>query len=132
MVIYTLSESRVNNMDGVTILTVKDVVAESFHVGIGTIVGLSIFIISVIIGIIFAIRDKDSMPIFIIGLLGLFIGVMMFLLTGALFSFLSGYEKVYQVTIDETVSMAEFYDTYDVLSVDGKIYTVKEKNNDTD
>lgn len=119
-------------MDGVTILTAKDVVAESFHVGIGTIVGLSIFIISVIIGIILAIHDKDSMPIFIIGLLGLFIGVMMFLLTGAMFSYLSGYEKVYQVTIDETVSMAEFYDTYDVLSVDGKIYTVKEKNNDTD
>ena len=34
----------------------------------------------------------------------------------------------YKVTIDDSVSMNEFLDKYEILDQEGKIYTVKEKN----
>lgn len=36
----------------------------------------------------------------------------------------------YKVTIDDSVSMNEFLDKYEILDQEGKIYTVKEKNTD--
>lgn len=33
----------------------------------------------------------------------------------------------YKVTIDESVSMTEFMDKYEIIDQEGKIYTVKEK-----
>lgn len=38
----------------------------------------------------------------------------------------------YQVTIDDNVSMNEFNDKYEIIKVDGKIYTVREKGNKKD
>ena len=37
---------------------------------------------------------------------------------------------VYKVKITEDVSMTEFYERYEIIDVDGKIYTIKEKNDD--
>ena len=37
------------------------------------------------------------------------------------------YETHYKVTIDDSVSMNEFLDKYEILDQEGKIYTVKEK-----
>lgn len=37
------------------------------------------------------------------------------------------YEK-YQVTIDESVSLAEFNKRYEILDQDGLIYTIRERN----
>lgn len=38
---------------------------------------------------------------------------------------------VYKVTIDDTVSMKEFNERYEILNQDGLIYTIKEKRVDT-
>lgn len=35
----------------------------------------------------------------------------------------------YKVTIDDSVSMTEFMDKYEILDQEGKIYTVKEREN---
>ena len=35
----------------------------------------------------------------------------------------------YKVTISEEVSMTEFYEKYEIIDVDGAIYTIKENNN---
>ena len=37
------------------------------------------------------------------------------------------YETHYKVTIDDSVSMSEFMDKYEILDQEGKIYTVREK-----
>lgn len=37
------------------------------------------------------------------------------------------YETRYQVTTDDSVSMNEFQNKYEVIKVEGKIYTVKER-----
>ena len=34
----------------------------------------------------------------------------------------------YKVAIDESVSLVEFYDKYEILDQEGKIYTIKERN----
>lgn len=36
--------------------------------------------------------------------------------------------KEYQVTIDDSVSMVEFNERYEVIKVEGKIYTIREKD----
>ena len=36
------------------------------------------------------------------------------------------YEIHYQVTVDNSVSMNEFQDKYEIIEVEGKIYTVRE------
>lgn len=38
----------------------------------------------------------------------------------------------YQVTIDDSVSMTEFYEKYEVIDIEGKIYTIKIKEVDND
>lgn len=37
------------------------------------------------------------------------------------------YETRYQVTMDDSVSMNEFQDKYEIIEVEGKIYTVRER-----
>lgn len=37
------------------------------------------------------------------------------------------YETHYQVTIDNSVSMNEFQNKYEIIEVEGKIYTVRER-----
>ena len=37
------------------------------------------------------------------------------------------YETRYQVTIDDSVSMNEFQNKYEIIKVEGKIYTVRER-----
>lgn len=38
------------------------------------------------------------------------------------------YKTQYQVTVDDSVSLNEFLEKYTIISIDGKIYTVEEKN----
>lgn len=33
----------------------------------------------------------------------------------------------YQVTVDDTVSMSDFNEKYEIIKIDGKIYTIREK-----
>lgn len=39
----------------------------------------------------------------------------------------SEYETHYQVTVDNSVSMNEFQNKYEIIEVEGKIYTVRER-----
>ena len=38
----------------------------------------------------------------------------------------------YQVTINNSVSMTEFYDKYEIVEVEGKIYTIREKEQENE
>ena len=75
-------------------------------------------------------REFDS-------LLGMVIGVVifacMFFYTMSLGVKISNQPsdiKEYQVTIDESVSMVDFTSKYDIIRVDGEIYTIREKENE--
>ena len=63
---------------------------------------------------------------------GLVAGIFAFLLCATIFGVggVGEYETgeyIYKVTIDDSVSMNEFLDKYEIIDQEGKIYTVKEK-----
>ena len=37
------------------------------------------------------------------------------------------YETCYQVTVDNSISMNEFQNNYEIIEVEGKIYTIRER-----
>lgn len=69
-------------------------------------------------------------------------GAIVLFCISVLFSFLGGglfgewlkkptqYTTEHKVTISDEVSMIEFYEYYDVINQDGKIFTVREKQHD--
>ena len=87
-----------------------------------------------IIGII--ANTRNSYNKFIDGLagmlFGLLVGLACGLLTGIPLSSIWVSDEVnhieYKVTIDDSVSFNEFNDTYKIISQDGKIFTIQERN----
>lgn len=67
---------------------------------------------------------ENSIPLTFCGLL--FIGLCSWCI-GGLISEMVDPEIAYKVTVGDSVSMNEFYEKYEILDVDGKIYTIKER-----
>lgn len=116
-------------MSGVEILATEEVVVawESWNwEGFLTTVGLC-FLVAIAAGILTGVSDDWG--------LGVTIFLTVFLVGGALFGTLIGcttgepieYEAQYKVVIDDSVSMNEFTEKYEIIDQDGKIYTVREK-----
>ena len=116
-------------MTGVEILSSAEVVAESTFNGTAFWIGFIIMIGFVLtIGVIATAGGayEKGLILFclIVGIIsGIFVGVMF----GGLFQTPTSYETHYKVTIDDSVSMNEFIDKYEILDQEGKIYTVKER-----
>lgn len=86
------------------------------------------FVVSLIAGFVFACQE-DS------GFAGLLMFGVMFITVGLIISIPAAkttvdpieYETLYKVTIDDSVSMTEFNEKYEVIEQEGKIYTVRER-----
>lgn len=110
-------------MEGIEILSIGEI-------GINPVFNWSAAIIGgILIGLIFAFCTgiaENSVGLFIV----MFILCTSFF--GAIFGF--GIEKyadtapTYKVIISDTVSLNEFYDKYEILEQDGKIFTIMERN----
>lgn len=117
------------DMSGVEILATEEVAIawESWNwEGFLLTVGIC-FLVAIVVGILVGVPDDLG--------LGVTIFLIIFLVGGALFGTLAGrttgdpieYETQYKVTIDDSVSMNEFIEKYEIIDQDGKIYTVREK-----
>jgi hypothetical protein len=83
-------------------------------------------------GIYYTIKEKDSG--WIAG--GIIIGVVVGALIGFVVGLIgltqpTGQETHYKVTITEEVSMIEFLNKYEIIDQDGKIFTIREKTNES-
>lgn len=115
-------------MEGVTILSERSVHTScmdesSFWAG---------FIISaliIVILVIWARWDTKDSSILLLILLAPFMGAIFGVLTGCINGTIEEHIE-YKVTIDESVSMSEFYDKYEIIDQEGLIFTVKEKDDD--
>ncbi|MGM9684183.1 MAG: hypothetical protein ACI3XQ_11365 [Eubacteriales bacterium] len=59
---------------------------------------------------------------------GFFIGIFVYAI---IFQYIFQVKFIkYKVTISEEVSMTEFYDKYEIIDVDGAIYTIREKDHE--
>lgn len=77
---------------------------------------------------IYLVRDEDSWePLLAMGLLGAILAILFGILVGGITSTPISYETQYKVIIDDSVSMNEFLDKYEIIDQEGKIYTVREK-----
>lgn len=117
-------------MNGVEILTSNEVVVayEKFNWNNFWITIAAVAFAALIAGILTEIDTKDrTMGVFAFSVV-LTIGGLVF---GSIIGFKSGepieYETQYKITIDDSVSMTEFLDKYEILDQDGKIYTVRER-----
>lgn len=119
-------------MQGVEILTTTQLITEwatnwtAFWVTCAI-----IFAILLVIGIIKGIEDGDIFEFIGFSVTGVVFGALGgALIGGVLLSTPVDYETHYKVTISEEVSMAEFYEHYEVVDQDGKIFTIREKINE--
>lgn len=81
------------------------------------------FLAAAIVSLFILLKNKcNSWKEFVI----LVIGGALSIICGCLISE-DKYETRYQVTIDDLVSMNEFQDKYEIIEVEGKIYTVRER-----
>lgn len=112
-------------MSGVTILNTESVPVAGFSFKHAIIVTVLIFVICIFIGAILAYMDnnRELIPFFLLVAFATSIPLSIF--TGVLYS--DNYETQYQVTIDETVSMSEFLDKYEIIDSNGDIYTIRIK-----
>jgi hypothetical protein len=120
-------------MQGIEILTSAQVATEwAFNLPIFWITFGVVFGICLIAGIWLTVTDEYEWTIipylFFIGILMGFFGG--FALGNAAKTPIA-YETQYKVTISDEVSMTEFYEHYEVIDQDGKIFTVREKTNES-
>lgn len=115
-------------MSGVEILAAEEVVTElTSNWWIAGVLWLAIVIIAGIVGFCES-DDLTRCAGTMIGCLaGVVIGVLPWMLAAAITSTPVSYETHYKVTIDNSVSMNEFLDKYEIIDQDGKIYTVRER-----
>ena len=118
-------------MNGVEILSQSEVVtASAFNWLVFSIIAVILFVI-IGIGVYLLVRMEIGSSK--IGNIASSIGVALILsfmfggLAGGVTSTPTEYETQYKVTIDDSVSMNEFLDKYEILDQEGKIYTAKER-----
>ena len=118
-------------MNGVEILNITEHAimerAWSWQMCFGLFVGLLGFCI--LIGIINGLTEGDFQAGIMSGvIIGLICALLLSPTLTAIFAKKEvGKETHYKVTIDDSVSMNEFLDKYEILDQEGKIYTVKER-----
>jgi hypothetical protein len=116
-------------MSGVEILATEEVAiawASWNWKGFLLTVGLC-FLVAIVAGVLAGVSDDWE--------LGVIIFLVVFIAGGALFGTLVGgttgepieYETQYKVIIDDSVSINEFIEKYEIIDQDGKIYIVREK-----
>ena len=114
-------------MEGIEILNTFVEEGGGFSEGILAIVVGIISIAGIISAIDFSMNyryDDVACATFIFSIILLFLSIV-----GIYQSFFKEDTTYYQVIIDDSVSMVEFNEKYDIVEVEGKIYTIKEKEN---
>lgn len=118
-------------MNGVEILSAQEAVAATVFNWSVFWISIGVFLVGMIALAIYVIYDNGhgmdwSILIFCI-VVGLVMGCLVGFLFGTLWDEPVEYETHYKVTIDDTVSMNEFLEQYEIIDQEGKIYTVRER-----
>ncbi len=119
-------------MQGVEILTSVQVATEfTFNWTAFWITFVVVFGICLISGIWYAVTGQCEwvvIPIF--SIVGIITGLIGGFGLGNAAIIPIAYETQYRVTISDEVLLTEFYEHYEVIDQDGKIFTVREKTNE--
>lgn len=115
-------------MDGIEILSVIEKPVLLFNEGA---FGSTFFITVVIflfIAIYLSITENEWIYFPLFSIVGVLAGVLLGLIAGGIFvQKTDEVEITYKVTISEEVSLNDFMEKYEIIDQDGKIYTIREK-----
>jgi hypothetical protein len=114
-------------LEGIEILNQTEIITSPEWTGIASITSLILIIIFFSLTCAALMGDKNKLFI------GMFILTILSFIAFVTFNILDNVIEIktgkyeYQVTINESVSMTEFHEKYEIIEVQGKIYTIKEK-----
>lgn len=116
-------------MDGVTVLNVIENPVYTFQWWVMPIILLilGIFFIVVIIALSIWMQDSGGIPL--VGITVLVFGVLISL-SGSCMP--TDYYDTYEVTIEDTVSLKEFNEKYEIIDQHGQIYEVRERDSNNE
>lgn len=120
-------------MDGVTILNeieVVQVVNDTFNHTAGLIAFCITVLICAIAGFFIGRLDCNAISGTLCGaLVGIIFGLLALALFGTIFSYPPETKTIirYEVTVDDSVSLTEFYENYNVIEQRGQIFVVEEQ-----
>ena len=110
-------------LKGVEILSVTEGMPMSVAIFLLVLCGICF----ILVGFLFfsAIIERSGGGVLLSVLFGVLLAVMTFFVID------EGFHPTptYKVTVDDSVSMNEFYDKYEVINVEGKIYSIQIKEN---
>lgn len=123
-------------MDGVTVLNeieVVQVVNDTFNY---TAAGIALCVTVLFCVVAGYIIGKNELAELEGALFGVLVGLVLSIFTGGIFGIVCEYPAVtethihYEVTIDDSVSMTEFAERYNIIEQRGSIFVIEEKNTD--
>lgn len=115
-------------MTGVEVLATQEVAVEhaycwtAFWVTAGIVVALL-----AIVGVILSIKEYDWTNLLACIIAGIFFGGVLGALLGTVFQTPTAYKTQYKVLISDEVPMKEFYEKYEIIAQEGRIFTVRER-----
>lgn len=116
-------------MNGIEILSQSEAVAElAYNWTAFSLVLIIMSTIGIVLGIIIGKQEKSYFIAAVIISLNISFGLIPSFIAGREYSTPVEYKTQYRVTIDETVSMIEFYERYEIVEQEGKIFTIEEKS----
>lgn len=117
---------RKHMIDGIRVLSQEVLYSAGSEPVVAAIIAI---VIAAGLTVVLAIKENEA----IILPIGALVTIIVGLITGVMFEIAVAvptdrYE--YKVLIDDSVSMTEFHERYDLISVNGQIYTIRDKEVD--
>lgn len=117
-------------MSGVEILHSSEVFVSGGFSGEAFLITFSVWVvIGFILGATLALATLEETFVIYGPIIGAIFGLLLGALVSGVRSTPAEYETHYKVLISDEVSMNEFLEEYEIIDQEGKIYTVKEKEN---
>jgi hypothetical protein len=118
-------------MNGVEILTSAQVAIDwAFNWDAFWITAIIVFFILFVAGIFCSCDEMDFTPLVVFSAIGVAMGGLFGTVMGGTMQTPTAHETQYKVTISDEVPMTQFYEHYEVIEQDGKIFTVRETVNE--
>lgn len=115
-------------MNGIEILSQSEVVtATAYNTTACAIAFWVVMAICVVIGVFVSIIDDNWSWLFLAVVFGILISLLVLVVVVDITEYPTAYETYYKVTVDDNVSMNEFNEKYEIVSQEGKIYTIRER-----
>ena len=116
-------------MTGVEILAMEEVVTKtSYNMSAFVICFIVVFAFFLIFGVIASYTEDDYHYVIPFAAIGLLIGAIPAFIVGAGTGIPTEYTTQYKVTVSDEVQLNEFNERYEIIEQEGKIYTVRERN----